>query len=183
MKPGEADFHKYLNVLAEQCNYTLSTATIALYDKTLSPYGYPRVNAAMVAIFKTRRGGDRFPSVADIMEKMGITVSYRSLAVDCANLIFATFNKWRLNFNDRPDFEDQFRKLVGDLPWEVVERMGGYRALYREWNECGDVGVMRAQVRDAAQAVLELTRASDNNDPAIEARDTKQIGGGRGTSK
>lgn len=174
----EVDFHKMLQILATHCHFQLNEMTISLYDRALSIYGYEEVTNALMEIFNTRRGGDRFPSVAEIKEKMGLEVSGRSLAVDCANLIFSVFNKWRDNYTSRPEFEDHFRKTIGDLPWEVLQRMGGYRVLYKEWNECSDLAILRAQVRDAAQAVIELTKANKLNEPLrVESRSPKQIGG------
>ena len=178
MNSDELRFHKLMNVMADQCNFPLNEFTIEIYDKCLAEYGYARVCVAMMDIFKTRRGSDRFPSVADILEKMGVVVSDRSMAVDCANMIMATFNKWRMDYTGREDFERLFRELVGDLPWTVVERMGGYRALYREWNECKDLSSFRAQIRDAAQSAIELIRAGRIDDqPLLAESNVKQIEG------
>lgn len=185
MNSDELRFHKMLQVLADQCHFQLSETMVEVYDKCLAPYGYPRVCEALYEVFKTRKGGDRFPSVADILEQMGETVSDRAVAVECANLIFWTFTHWRMDFTGREDFETMFRTKIGELPWTVVQRMGGYRALYREWNECADIATMRAQVRDAAMSAIELTRAGKMEQPlGVEGRSTpKQIGGKNGKTK
>lgn len=184
MTNDEQKFHQLLNVLAEQCHYQLSVATVAMYDQSLSKYGYPSVNSALMHIFKTRRGNDRFPSVAEILEAMGIEVSDRALAVGCANDIFWSFVHWRDQFTNREDFEDHYRSKIGHLPWEVVTRMGGYRALFREWQDTKDPSMLRAQVRDAAMSVLELTRADQNQQTlSVTGSNHKQVAGNNGQKK
>ncbi len=155
----EKKFHSMLVALAEQCGFALSTMNVEIYDRTLGPYGYQRVNAALWEIIKARRGGDRFPSVADVLAEMGEIISTKSLAVETANLIFWSFNNWRDKFDDREDFEALYRDRIGGLAFETVSRMGGYKAVYREWKEAGDLSTLRAQVRDSAAACVELARA------------------------
>ena len=178
MNRDEKQFHSLLNILAEQCNYQLSVPTIAMYDQALSKFGYAKANTALEVIFNTRRGGDRFPSVADILEKMGVIVSDRALAVDCANTIITAFRAWRMDYYDREDFQQQYIGKVGLLQWTVLERMGGYRHGYKEWSDAADMGVFRAQLRESALAVIELTRAGHiDHDGLLEATQRKQIEG------
>lgn len=154
----ETLFHQMIHVLAEHCNFQLNEVTVALYDDALAPFGYQRVVEAMKEIFNTRRGGDRFPSISEIREKMGVEVSPRALAVECSNRLFWVFNHWRDRFTELEDFEQKFRAMVGDLEWETVSRMGGYRAMYKEWSECSNLEVLRAQVRESALAILEIQK-------------------------
>lgn len=180
MTADEVKFHKMMQVLADQCHFPLSETMIEVYDKCLAPYGYGRVCEALYAVFKTRKGGDRFPSVADILEQMGERVSDRSIAIECANLIFWSFTHWRTQYVDRADFAELFQSKIGEIPWLVVERMGGYLALYREWNESGDVATMRAQVRDAAIAVIELTRSGKMGQPlSVDCSAPQSLIGGK----
>lgn len=172
---AEIQFHKLLHVLASQSNYQLNEMTIALYDEALSEFGYENVLAGLKKIFLNRKGGDRFPSVADIRNAMGVDISPRTFAVDCANLIFWAFSTYRLNYCEREDFAEQFQAKVGQMPWNVIERMGGYRSLYNEWNEGSDRAVLRAQVRDAAMATFEL--GENLAQFALEISRKKQLGG------
>lgn len=174
---NEAKFHQMLQALADSCGSQLNEFTIGLYDKALSPYGYELVNRGLWEIFTNRRGGDRFPSIGDIKEKMGVEISSRALAVDCANLIFWTFNHWKMDYTSNPNFDEFYRENIGELPWEVVNRMGGYRAVYREWNEASDLAILRAQVRDAAQSVLDIQRATKAQNPEISGSKNAQIEG------
>ncbi len=176
---SEVEFHKMIQALAGACSHNLDGFTVELYDRALSPYGYDRANSAMWEIFTTRRGGDRFPSVGDILEKMGINISPRAIAVDCANLIFFAFNKWKNGYTSRENFEDLFREHIGDLPWEVISRMGGYRALYKEWDEATDKTVLRAQVRDAALSLGEINRYEKNEFNQIAGDTRKEISSGK----
>ena len=170
----EMEFHKMLQALAVACGHQLDEFSMEVYDRILSPFGYDQVNAALWEIFGSRRGGDRFPSIGDIKVMMGVDYSPRSLAVDAANSIFWSFNKWKKTYCDRENFEQLYREKIGDLPWEVCSRMGGYQALYKEWCEAGDLSTLRAQVRDAALAYLDLNKLDQS---ALIESATKQLGG------
>lgn len=176
----EKRFHQMLQVLASACDHRLDEITIALYDRALSPYGYDLVNRGLREIFESRRGGDRFPSVADIKEKMGVEIPARALAVDCANVIFWAFTHWRMDFCARDTFESDFRSKIGDLPWEVLARMGGYRAMYSEWNESADPAILRAQIRDAAQAFIDIERAGRAQNQLMGSKPKEISGNGKG---
>ena len=45
----------------------------------------------------------------------------------------------------------------GELAWAVVLKMGGYTSLYEEWNTTKNMGMLRAQIRDVARSVIELS--------------------------
>lgn len=177
---AEITFHKLLQVLADQCGYHLTEVTIALYDEALAPLGYEKANHALKEIFNSRRGGDRFPSVADIKDKLGINVSRKALAIEATNLIFWAFANWKLKFCAREDFEQQFKEKIGPLPWEVVYCMGGYEEIYDEFMSGRDPAALRAQIRETAMAVLELHKADDCYQ--VEGKTPHQLGGKNGES-
>lgn len=152
----ELEFHRLINILADQCEYKLTEQTLEIYDQCLKPHGYIATNEAIKQIFKTRRGRDKFPSVGDILDTMGLTVSPRALAVDAANTIFWSFVHWKMDFCHREDFAEIYQERIGVLPWITIDRMGGYRSLYKEWNESKDHSIFRAHLRDAALSLIEI---------------------------
>ena len=166
----EIEFHKMMNVLADQCGQPLD-GLIEMYDEELSPHGYERIALALKQIFRERRGGDRFPSVGDILEKINASASHKSIAINCVNRIFWTFYNWKLGYCGMENFESEFREKIGDLEWEVVSSMGGYRNVYKEWNE-GNHGFLRSHMRETAIAILDLKSKS-----RIVSSENQKIGG------
>lgn len=84
-----------------------------------------------------------------------VMISPRARAIDAAVSILWAFENWKTQYCARPDFESQFTEKVGELPWRIVTRMGGYHALYSEWNKSRDLAIMRAQIRDMGLSIIE----------------------------
>jgi len=161
----EVEFFKMLNTLARVCDFELDKEIIALYDQKLSTYGYDNVCLALKEIFYSRGSRDQFPSIAEIVKNINSEVSSRTQSDHVANIILTTFRNWKLRHCEREDFEKWFVEYNGEIAWTVVQKMGGYRALFDEWNYCSNLSTLRAQIRDMATSVIELAKRGQLNVP------------------
>ncbi len=152
----EAEFLKMINVLARVCDFELDKEVLAVYDKALCPHGYEKITNALKDIFVTRTSRDPFPSIAEILKTARLEVSVKSQADNISSIILATFRKWSTRYCGDPRFYEWFVEHNGELAWAVIQKMGGYNSLYEEWNLTKNLGILRAQIRDAAMSVIEL---------------------------
>lgn len=170
----EIEFQKMLNIIAELCNYQLTESVIEIYDKAISPFGYEKAVQALKDIAGNLRGGDKFPSVNDIRDRASDEISPKSRAIVASNMIIATFYGWKLDFIFLEDFQTKYKQMVGELEWETVSLMGGYRHLFKEFNEAKELSFLRSQIRDAAFSVIEKRNKTrqvlESNTKKIEAK-------------
>lgn len=117
----------------------------------------------------------RNPLPAQIRELVAPSVEPRQIAIDLTKKIIAALKKrgWTWpNMNTyapHESFEAEFRSELGDLAWEVVQRNGGWKSVYDDW-DVSDPTQFFAQLRDHVEAVVQLGRAGQlSNRPALSA--------------
>lgn len=169
MSPEE-EFLRNLNLLAKVSDFELDKEVLSIYDQKLSTYGYENVNKALKDIFFNRGARDPFPSIAEIVKSVNCEVTSRCQSDNVASIILTTFRSWKTRYCDNEKFEEWFIEHNGELTWAVVQKMGGYRVLYEEWNYSKNLGMLRAQIRDVATSVIELAKRGQlHTPPALPA--------------
>lgn len=92
---------------------------------------------------RTNKG---FPYPADIREKVMPEIKPEDDAQDVANLVIAAVGRFGYTNPDRA------QEHVGELGWETITRMGGWKHLCETLNHQNE-NTYRAQIRDYASAV------------------------------
>lgn len=179
----EQKFMTMLNTLARAANFELDVELIGVYDRHLAPHGYLKVSKTLENIFVERNSRDPFPSIAEILRNMGVTIGDKTLADDvCARMCSAMkrhgytwphgttrgdLKKWKafkILGESReelycPTHKEAIIIECGELGYAVFEKMGGYAAVCAEWGHTKNPQVYRSQLREICRSVIELANA------------------------
>lgn len=127
-----------------------------------------------IAYEKYRRNprNTRAPLPAAIREIISPLEDPRTMAIDASNRIVAAIAKHGYTWNWPRDgkwwphhsFQDACIAEVGELGWDVIQRMGGWLAVHDEWKREGD-GIFKAQLRDLAEAAYKRAANGHRNTP------------------
>ena len=148
----QTDFLNRLGMLAKVTEFHLTKEWVALYDRALSKFGYDKAAAAVEAAIMERRGNERFPSIADLVQRCAPQVLDADTAVEVAARIWGAIGKFGwANFSDA-------RNWIGEVGWHIVSINGGWQRIC-ETAQAKDVGVWKAQLRDHAAAALRRHKA------------------------
>lgn len=175
----EAEIHKYQKVerelfdkamaaLATVCKFALTPSVASLYVKVLGQFGFPTATRALQRVFLTRRANDPFPSISDLMSMVDSKMSDQSSAQECADKVWLAVARFGW-CNGAPA-----RIWVGDLGAKVIERVGWE---YLTQAETSQGPAIRAQLRDAARAILESERFESVNKLLGEMDERSQLEG------
>lgn len=159
----EVEFHGLLSVFASNSRVQLSQTMLRVYDLAVQPFGYERACRALEQLLMETKNW-QMPPPKSIIEKIENKPSKLAEANEVAGRIMQSISKFGYNRgNDAKEF-------IGPLGWIVVERFGGW------YNLCVDMGVgldpssSRAQMRDSALSLLELSEHRNLDEaPALPA--------------
>lgn len=158
---SQREFCERLAALAKLTGFEeqLSPTIIGLYDKTLSKaLGYELAIKAIDRIIVTRRGKDRFPSVADIIDVAKPKVDDTHKAVEAANRVIQAIADFGY-----PNAKAA-RAFIGEVGWYIVEKSGGWLKLCESMKE-SQLGTYRAQFRELALSAIVQHRAGRLHKP------------------
>lgn len=180
---SEEKFFTILNTLARSANFELDQELIGIYDRFLSVHGYEKAFMALQDILVERNSRDPFPSVAEILRKMGENIGDKTIADDVCSRMLASMRKHGWPWPDGYFMEDTtkwsaikktkdgniqhwvgtFKEAViiecGELGWAVFEKMGGYTPVCHEFGGTKNPQVFRAQLREICRSTIELAKA------------------------
>ncbi len=158
MSPEER-FFILLNTLAKFCRFELDETVIGLYDQSLEPLGYPKVCNAIEILITKRSSRDPFPSVNEIVGLVQSKMPTKFSSFEVANKIITTISKkghtwnWEGNFRPYETFDKALLAELGEIGFQLVKSLGGWDRVCEESNTA-NIGVMRAQLRQTAEALL-----------------------------
>jgi hypothetical protein len=140
-----------------------------MYEKLLVSLGWKPLCAALEDIMATRRGSDRFPSVADIRGKIIPAVNVDAEAIEAANRILEAI---RIHGYNQPAKAQEF---MGEIAWLIVERQGGWLTLCEDL-QVDQVPTVRAQWRELAKSlILRRQSGADIAPPALPPRGRQEL--------
>lgn len=138
-----------LGLLAEQSGEKVTDARLVWLAERLIPLGTDEVAAALERMLDSAR---KFPTVAEVKAEMGIAVpTARDEALLIADTVLAAIAKYGYSNSRRHAAAVEW--ALGPTIWELVKRQGGWNAIC-EKSDDGNVGVLRAQIRDLAESYL-----------------------------
>lgn len=132
-----------LAVLAEMYGRTFSPNAIVHMSDAIDDLDFTSVMQTLNAWARTEK---TFPHPADIREKIKPEINPEDDAQDVANLIIGAIGKYGYT---NPE---SARMAMGELGWETVRRMGGWKSLC-ETVTLQNAATYRAQIRDYAGTV------------------------------
>lgn len=160
MTHSEKEFAMMMEAMAEMTGTTLSKFMGTYYLDRLKPYGWQRVNTAILALMENLR---RFPTVEDIKEAMGIVaenpITEEDEAIQLVGLIFQTISRVG-GYNPKVA-----KERIGAFGWELIEQYGGWAALCNI-EEDRRVGIT-AQMIKAARSQRKVLSDRTNMAPGI----------------
>jgi len=127
-----------LSAMAEIYGKTISTAAIIHMVESISDLDYMSVVQTLHDWSKTEKS---FPYPADIRAKIFPENSDKDDAQDVANFVISAVSKFGYTNPTKA------KEYIGDLGWEVVSRMGGWKHLC-ETLTLENEGMLRAQIRE-----------------------------------
>jgi hypothetical protein len=149
---NQADFLNRLSTLAKFCGFTLTKEVVALYDKALSPHGYPKACNVLEQVIFNRRSRDPFPSIGDVLRLVVPFVDDVDTAIEAANRVVESVS--RFGWCNEADAKAH----IGEIGWYIVERNGGWVALCENMRTT-EIGMLRAQFRELALAAIRRSNA------------------------
>jgi hypothetical protein len=132
-----------LPVMAEVAGKSFSTAAIVMMVESMDDLDYDAVIKTLSEWGRTSR---YFPHPSDIREKIKPEINPSDDAELVANLVISAVGKYGYTNPDKA------RKLMGELGWETVKLMGGWKHLC-EALEHDNETTFRAQIRNLAGTV------------------------------
>lgn len=144
----QQEIKKQLVALAMIAGKDLNEIALAAFVEALSDLDQSAVLFALKDWIKTSKG---FPYPSDIREKLMPEISDEDDAQDVANLVIAAVSSCGYTNPERA------REKIGDLGWETVTRMGGWKNICETLNHENE-GIYRAQIRDYAETVIRKSK-------------------------
>lgn len=136
-----------LMVLAEIFEKNLSEELIVFYLRHLSKY--PE-NEVISALEKCAINSKSFPKIGEILALLNPIITPTDEAIHAANLIWSSIGKFGYTN------EESAKKYMGQLAWETVECLGGWRSLCTMKNE--DRNTFIAQARHLAETLQKKSK-------------------------
>lgn len=146
-----ADFLNRLRALAKLCREELPEVVIQLYDSAFASMGYDKGCAAVEQAILTRRGNDRFPSIADLRAHVVKEPQDIDLANEAVGRIFEAVDKFGWNSSAKAE------AYMGDVAWRAVRQFGGWMSICELPTR--QTTAARAQLRDSCLATIRLAKA------------------------
>ena len=102
---------------------------------------------------------DRFPSIKQILELLDPKADKDAEARIIADKIWAGIER----FGSMKSKQDLVRQSIGEVGWQVVENMGGWRVVC-DIASYDNVGQMKAQWRESAKAIMDVAEVKAQRD-------------------
>lgn len=142
---------KILPVMAEIAGATFSTAAIIMMVESMDDLDYATVIQTLTNWQRTEK---KFPHPSDIRAKVMPEMDNKDDAILVANLIITAVSKYGYT---NPE---QARKFMGDLAWETVIKMSGWKHIC-ETLTIDNEGIIRAQIRGMAEVVSKKAKRGE----------------------
>lgn len=142
---------KILPVMAEIAGATFSTAAIIMMVESMDDLDYASVIQTLTNWQRTEK---KFPHPSDIRAKVMPEMDNKDDAILVANLIITAVSKYGYT---NPE---QARKFMGDLAWETVIKMSGWKHIC-ETLTIDNEGIIRAQIRGMAEVVSKKAKRGE----------------------
>ena len=127
--------------------FQLTETTLGLYETSLRSYGYLELSRAVEKIIFTRSSRDPFPSISEIAKLIKPEIDPESRSVQVAHRIWDAIGRFGwCNHKQALDW-------LGPDGEAVVRAGGGWIGICEDANSMNP-GIMKAQLRDLARAVL-----------------------------
>jgi len=158
-------FLQRIAALGTMCGFPLDpkSGVLHLYELELAPLGYERAAKAIEEIVRTRKGTDRFPSIADIRNLIVPEPGPEVEAIEAANRIVEALS--RFGGCNADVNEPRAREFVGELGWLVVQRHGGWVNLVESGIAADQIPTLKAQWRELAKALWARAKAGRIHQP------------------
>lgn len=102
---------------------------------------------------------DRFPSIKQLLELLEPKADKDAEARIIADKIWAGIER----FGSMKSKQDLVRQSIGEVGWQVVENMGGWRVVC-DIASYDNVGQMKAQWRESAKALIDVAEVKAQRD-------------------
>ena len=102
---------------------------------------------------------DRFPSIKQILELLDPKADKDAEARVIADKIWSAIER----FGSLKSNQDRVRGAIGEIGWQVVENMGGWRVVC-DIARYDNVGQLKAQWRESAKALMEIAEVKGQRD-------------------
>lgn len=102
---------------------------------------------------------DRFPSIKQLLELLEPKADKDAEARIIADKIWAGIER----FGSMKSKQDLVRQSIGEVGWQVVENMGGWRVVC-DIASYDNVGQMKAQWRESAKAIMDVAEVKAQRD-------------------
>lgn len=102
---------------------------------------------------------DRFPSIKQLLEMLEPKADKDAEARIIADKIWAGIER----FGSMKSKQDLVRQSIGEVGWQVVENMGGWRVVC-DIASYDNVGQMKAQWRESAKAIMDVAEVKAQRD-------------------
>jgi len=159
-------FHDLLLIASVQAKVEMTPLSFALYDEAIEEAGLTQEQAtkALRSLMKSMRSW-QLPTPAQVVEAAMPKVPDNLHANNTAGMIIQAIEKFGYNQGT------QAMNFLGAFGWLVVQRFGGW---YRLCTQPYEPGVLRAQLRDCAQAELAVSRYNEKS-PQIDFKPIKLL--------
>lgn len=159
----EVKFHEYLNIFAQNSRANLSQPMLEVYDMAVKDFGYERACVAMKALLMETKSW-QMPTPAMIVAKIENKPSRYAEATEVAGRIVQAVDKFGYNRGE------EAKAFIGEVGTIVVQRWGGWARLCEVLGLHISEDTARAQMRDSALAVMEIsTHRSLDEAPQLES--------------
>lgn len=155
----EQKFWNGLHELAKFHKMELSLWNLEAYALAFTQLGFDRGIEALKVAFMKAGGNSAMPSADKLLEFIGIAPKEapksRDRGIEAASTILEAIAK----FGGYKAI--QAKEYLGEDLWEVVRGMGGWEELCM--TNLDEIGTLRAQIRDLAEAKLKIKSAGGDN--------------------
>lgn len=153
-----AEFSTFIDVLkglfpqAPQFDGAMLNAWYGFFDKfsVLQMYGVLR---------EVPKHCDRFPSIKQLLEMLEPKADKDAEARVIADKIWSSIER----FGSLKSNQDRVRGAIGEIGWQVVENMGGWRVVC-DIASYDNVSQLKAQWRESAKALMEIADVKGQRD-------------------
>lgn len=149
----KANLIKMFAVRAELAGKVFSTAALVQMVEDICDLNYTQIEKTVMAWGRTERG---FPFPADIRNKLMPVMNHEDDGQEIANLIMKSISQ------DGYTNSERAKNKIGELGWEVVQRMGGWQHLCEVITNDNE-STFRAQIRDFAETVSKKAKRGELN--------------------
>lgn len=155
-------------VLAEYYQKQLTENQVLMYAEDLSILSPEELSSSILSYRKNPKNKD-FPIPARLIDIARPQENENDVGNETSSRIFGAIAGCG-SYNPAGA-----KEIIGELGWEIVERMGGWHTLCMESNH-DTAGTLRAQMRDFAQSIYRRHKAGFGNRPVgLPSPDSEKV--------